>query len=164
MDPEQLHLLINEDIYIIEENGEEPEASTNVDQMEKMPEEPVSDPIAEKTIETPRVIPNEDLVKPMAKTIPLAVFHESKSEEDKELLQKIIEACKLAQGSYEVFENGFNKEIMFRKALVFVEKSKAFYEPIPYQKSEILCARPLGIIAANQEEKAKLWSALKQFV
>lgn len=164
MDKEYLHLLIDEEIYLIEEDkaGEE---SAVVEVSEDTPPETNEKVEASKehVDETPH-IPKVKVERPIEQIIPFAVFHESTNEEEIALLQKIIDACKLNPNEYQVFANGFNKEVKFKKALVFVPTAKAFYEPIPYQKSEFLCAKPLNQIVGNQKEKAKLWKALQAFV
>ena len=163
MDKEHLHLLIDEEIYIVGEDEAQPAVAT----------EPTAEPKEEvtETVETPAEhveetppIPQVKVEKPIEQVIPFAVFHESSNEAEIELLQKIIDACKLNPADYQVFANGFNKEVKFKKALVFVPQAKAFYEPIPYQDSQFLCAKPLDQIAGNQQEKAKLWKALQAFV
>jgi len=170
MDKEHLHLLINEAIYLIPtEHGDsgkteadalEDKTKTENLESEKILEEKKAGTIDEEYPSTPA----EPTIDPELSPLSLAIFHESTSEADIQLLQKIISACKLETDSFEVFANGFNKEVKFEKALVFVEKSKAFYEPISYQDGQILCSKPLHQIAVNQGEKAKLWAALQKFV
>ena len=175
MDREHLHLLIDEEIYLIQEESDQVEAPKEVSTEAKAapPEAPIandtpvdspaptpaptslaSDPPAEEEA------PKED---PTAPSTQIAIFHSSSSEADVVLLEKIIAACKLEEGSYQVYADGFDKEVIFQKALVFVASAKAFYEPVPYQESLILCSRPLPEIGANQQEKAKLWAALQKF-
>ncbi|MDE0471607.1 MAG: hypothetical protein OXH57_06670 [Ekhidna sp.] len=158
MDKKHLHLLINEKIYLINE-GER-----RIVFQEDTKIEPQTDPSQTSSEEPENSHSEAEDENLNERTVPLAIFHESSSESDLELLQKIIEACKLEKDSYTVFGNGFNKTLKFRKALVFVAKSTVFYEPIPYQESRILFAKPLGQISNDQQEKKKLWRALQAFV
>ena len=161
MDQEHLHLLINEEIYAI---GKEAKVSPDESQ------ETISDVAPKKDKEIKRGHIEETPSIPVAmeesteKVIPIAIFHESSSESDLELLQKIIGACKLSPEQYQVFASGFNKKVQFKKALVFVASAKKFYESVLYQDGQILCSKPLSEIANNQQEKAKLWGALKVFL
>jgi len=177
IDPEHLHLLIHEEIYLINERKEEIEEVVNDTAMIPKHSEREEDTVEvvgkeELTIqeeETPQRVdetptPEVSVERLSKHTVPLAIFHEATSDADLQLLQKIIDACKLENDSYEVYANGFNKEVTFEKAVVFVEKAKKFYSPIAYQQSQILCSKPLHLIANNQQEKAKLWGALKGFI
>ena len=163
MDKEHMHLLINEEIYLVKEDAQASTVSENAPLPEKAAESKEQKP----EVVTPKV--EEEIILETAKaetsetTIPVAVFHESTTENELDLLQKIISACKLEPDTFQVYANGFNKEVKFKKALVFVASSKSYYTPIPYQGGEILCSRPLVEIQNNQEEKVKLWSALKTF-
>lgn len=176
MNKEHLHLLINEEIYLIP-------SKENEDVDNSAQEALQSAPVAEnesKEEETTIHIEQEELVHdhhdetphiPKVKTleekealIPFAVFHESSVPEEIELLEKIIGACNIGSDKYQVFANGFNKEVKFEKALVFVSQAKAFYEPIPYQNSQFLCSKPLSELNTNKQEKAKLWNSLKDFL
>ena len=95
---------------------------------------------------------------------PLSVFHSSSEKDEKELLGKIISACKVPEDQYSIFSNGFDQAVKFKKALVFVPEAKAFYTPIPYKGSYFLCSKPLSHLMSDQSEKAKLWTALQKFV
>ena len=187
MEKEHLHLLIHEEIYRLPEDQvfsveelDEQTASTDVAkgvQESIQVAEPVSKleeteakqakpetkekPKEEHHQESPH-IPHHDL--PDAKPLPFAVFHTSHDPVENELLHKIIDACKIPEGDYKIFSNGFDQSVKFKKALVFVPEAKAFYTPIPYKGSEFLCSKPLSILAADVNEKAKLWRALQKFV
>lgn len=97
-------------------------------------------------------------------TIPFAVFHSSSNTEEMELLQKIIDACKIPEAEYIIYSKGFDQSVLFKKALVFVPEAKAFYSPIPYKGSQFLCSKPLSDLAKDQQEKGKLWVALQAFL
>ncbi len=160
MDHEHLHLLINEEIYQIgNDSFESPDMAVQVP--EKKPEIKQTSTVQEST-KTPS--DPKSVSARIDEVIPVAIFHETTEESELILLQKIIDACGLETTSYQVFANGFNKEVKFKKALVFVSSSKSYYEPIPYQKSHILCSRPLKEIQNNQQEKMKLWTALKNYL
>lgn len=162
IDSENLHLLIHEEIYVIgnrhKDIAKNPaytsnkplsadhQKETKQGLMEEIPTIPVTNEKAEERI------------------FPVAIFHDSSDKKDLELLRKIIDACKLIPDQYEVFANGFNKEVKFKKALVFVAAANQFYVPIPYKGGQILCSKPLNDIAANQQEKVKLWGALKGYI
>ena len=163
MNREDLHLLINEDIYLIQDDikGDQIIAETN-HPTENQKEEVHGPPSeVQGVVEPATMVPEK--VQVDERTIPVAIFHESSDDSELELLQKIISACKLNPDSYQVFANGFNKEVKFHKALIFVASSKSFYTAIPYQGSQLLCSKPLKEIAENQQEKVKLWGALKTF-
>lgn len=162
MDPENLHLLIHEEIYVINEN--QVESSSKEERVSDITQESPKTELEHKIVEKIPVIPQKSEITENEKVVQVAVFHESINESELELLKKIIEACKLTPDQYEVFANGFNKEVKFKKALAFVASAKKFYEPIPYQESQILCSKPLNEIANNQQEKVQLWSALKEFL
>lgn len=159
MKSEDLHLLINEEIYIIDKKEKVSSAEEKEYVIEHAPEIEVNHSQLDKTPSIP-VIKSEEEIS----FVPVAFFHESSNENDLVLLQKIIEACKLHSDQYQVFANGFNKEVKFEKALVFVATAKKFYDPIPFEGGQILCSRPLNEIANNQSEKVKLWGALKGFI
>jgi hypothetical protein len=170
---------------LVEEVNEAPEESIQVSEPEPKPiakqeeslveEQPTPKPEPtqqeEPTIDKPAVskptqespeIPVKKKDEP--KVIPLAIFHSSTNQEEMELLQKIIDACKVPIEDYTIFENGFDQSVKFKKALVFVPEAKAFYTPIPYKNSHFLCSKPLADLASNQEEKGKLWVSLQKFV
>ncbi|WP_424961776.1 hypothetical protein [Ekhidna sp.] len=184
MEKEHLHLLIHEEIYLLsqdeiinEESGEvqeevresstvaEPEPEP-VAKQEKADSKESAPEVDEATKEEPHQesphIPHHDL--PDSKPLPFAVFHTSRDPAENELLHKIIDACKIPESDYKVFSNGFDQAVKFKKALVFVPEAKAFYTPIPYKGSEFLCSRPLSVLAADVNEKARLWGALQKFV
>ena len=166
MNREDLYLLIHEEIYVVEKEGsavsEEPSIKAEADT--KIPA-PSSEPdaVANHAPDTvPSVSKTPTATSPQS-SISFAIFHDAEAQEELELLGKIIDACELPNGSYEVFANGFNKEVKFEKALVFVATAKKFYVPIPYENSQILCSKPLHEIANDKQEKVKLWGALKNF-
>ena len=171
MDQEHLHLLINEEIYRIqdepvlreEEKEEILEDSPSVREPEtiKMDQSELEHEHHEETPHIPEV---KTLSKEKEHVIPFVVFHESSDPAEIDLLHKIIAACNLDQGQYQVFANGFNKEVKFEKALVFVTTAKAYYTPVPYKDSQFLCSQPLQVLVNDQQEKAKLWAALRTFV
>ena len=154
MDRDHLHLLINEEIYLINQDEVEGAPEPSAPPMEAV-DTVVAEPAKEEESAEPAPVSE--------KVLPVAIFHESTKESELELLNKIIDACKLDSGSFEVFANGFNKAVKFEKALVFVERAKKFYASVPYKGGEILCARPLSVIIHDQQEKAKLWGALKSY-
>lgn len=184
MEKEHLHLLIHEEIYLLSqdeiineesaEKQEEAQESPAVAEPEPEPvakeEESAEKQPAPETKEAPEEehhqdsphIPHHDL--PDSKPLPFAVFHTSHDPAENELLHKIIDACKIPESDYKIFSNGFNQAVKFKKAIVFVPEAKAFYTPIPYKGSEFLCSRPLSVLAADVNEKAKLWGALQKFV
>lgn len=187
MEKQHLHLLINEEIYRIggdevlsataeESNTEEVKVEVKEDATDDatLVAEPAPEPIVpkeEKLVEQPATpkstqdspeIPTRK--KEVPKEISLAIFHSSTNLAEMELLQKIIDACKVPTEDYTIFENGFDQSVQFKKALVFVEEAKGFYTPIPYKNSHFLCSKPLAMLAQDQQEKGKLWVALQKFV
>lgn len=193
MEKQHLHLLINEEIYRIggdevaettiegtiqkEEIVEEEVDKTrnnDVDATSQVSElEPESIKEEAKQSETPEIpkptkespkIPEMKTQEEVVTEIPLAIFHDSTNPAEMELLQKIIDACKVPSDDYVIFKNGFDQSVKFKKGLVFVPKAKAFYTPIPYKNSHFLCSKPLSDLANDQQEKGKLWVALQRFV
>lgn len=162
MQEENLHLLIHEDIYLIKEETAVTEttvSSSDQGQMENtLKPTIVNENLPESTDEKQGgVLETHD-------KLPFAIFHSSTNEDEIALLNKIIAACNVDEANYSVFNNGFDRSVNFRKALVFVDKAKAFYTPIPYKESEFLCSRPLSVLMTTQSEKALLWKAIQQFV
>ena len=189
MEKEHLHLLIHEEIYRLpsDEIIEEKDLEVSEVVIAEPSSEPTSDQTdqAEKpeTSETEEVLNNDQQVEPEStqetkseanaqepvqeenlEELPFAIFHSSSNDAETELLQKIIDACKVPTDQYKIFNNGFDQTIKFKKALVFVQEAKGFYVPIPYKDSEFLCSKPLSQLIQDQGEKAKLWSALQKFV
>ena len=171
MEKENLHLLINEEIYLIRDKTEVEEVTKEPIAAEalqaKEPEAIKLDPPEidhEHHEETPHIPEVKTLQEKTEKAIPFAVFHESSDPAEIDLLQKIIAACNLENTHFKVFANGFNKEVKFEKALVFVTTAKAYYTPVPYQQSQFLCSQPLSVLLSDQQVKAKLWTALKAFL
>jgi len=179
MEKEHLHLLIHEEIYLLSQdeiiNDESAEKQEDVQETTTLAEpepEPVAkqkettekppEPVEEEPEQESPHIPHHDL--PDSKPLPFAVFHTSHDPAENELLHKIIDACKIPESDYKIFSNGFDQAVKFKKALVFVPEAKAFYTPIPYKGSEFLCSKPLSVLAADVNEKAKLWGALQKFV
>ena len=182
-----MHLLIHEEIYLLSQDEIIKDEST-VDVSEEVQEssqlaEPELKSIAEKKdesnseeqptnednreqeqepIQEPPEIPITEVEEP--EELPFAVFHSSSDEAEIDLLHKIIDACKIPGDQYKIFSNGFDQEVKFKKALVFVPEAKAFYTPIPYKGSEFLCSKPLADLAKDKNEKVKLWGALQKFV
>jgi hypothetical protein len=186
MEKEHLHLLIHEEIYRLPEDEvslestenqdaeevnekekevaqvSEPEPASIAEGKEEAVVEKVSDSEKEEHHQDSPHIPHHDL--PDSKPLPFAVFHTSHDPAENELLHKIIDACKIPESDYKIFSNGFDQAVKFKKALVFVPDAKAFYTPIPYKGSEFLCSKPLSMLAADVNEKAKLWGALQKFL
>ena len=166
MNSEDLHLLIHEEIYAIKaHSGEQSEESHEDIAIHR--QEVVEEKISEKAPDVPVVDtskPSEEAPSNERDVIPVAIFHEATSNNELDLLQKIIAACGLEVDQYTVFASGFNKEVKFAKGLIFVSAAKKFYEVIPYQTSQILCSKPLDVIASDQNEKVKLWNALKRYL
>lgn len=184
MEKEHLHLLIHEEIYLLSQDEiineesaevrEDVQKSTSIaepepepvakeeESAEKQPAPETKEASEEERHQDSPHIPHHDL--PDSKPLPFAVFHTSHDPAENELLHKIIDACKIPESDYKIFSNGFDQAVKFKKALVFVPEAKAFYTPIPYKGSEFLCSRPLAVLAADVNEKAKLWGALQKFV
>ena len=187
MQKEHLHLFIHEEIYRLP--ADEIIDDKDVEVSEAAPIEPSNErttDLVEKSenSSTEEVLGSDQQVEPQSteeiksetnmkepvqesetlEQLPFAVFHNSSNEDEIQLLQKIIDACKVPPEDYKIFNSGFDQSIKFKKALVFVPEAKAFYTPIPYKNSEFLCSKPLSLLIQNQNEKAKLWGALQQFV
>ena len=183
MDKEHLHLLIDEEIYLINEVRHDVSVTQESDQKDTREVEEVEEvmeshsptihidqeeldhPHKEETPKIPEVHHHSTASEEnKSQPIPLAIFHEASNEAEIALLQKIIDACNLKTEDYQVFANGFNKEVRFIKGLIFTGTAKKYYTPVPYQKSQFLCSKPLAEIINDVQEKGKLWIALKSFV
>ncbi|SNT38839.1 hypothetical protein SAMN05421640_3712 [Ekhidna lutea] len=140
---------------------EKAEPKTEVEQPSNVASEIEAKQKEEPEQESPE-IPITDVEEP--EELPIAVFHSSSDEKEIDLLHKIIAACKVPADQHKIFSNGFDQTVKFKKALVFIDKAKAFYTPIPYKGSEFLCSKPLSMLAADKNEKAKLWGALQKFL
>ncbi len=165
MDSNFLSLLINEEIYVINKSKKK-ECAESASKVAAAGKIGLSERVSPSTHQEKKNSPPLPNVaqETSERTIPLAIFYETTSDEDIQLLEKIIAACKLRSESYEVFNEGLQKDIAFEKALVFVAQAKQFYTPIDYQESQILYSKPLNILAQNKQEKATLWGALRAFI
>lgn len=142
---EHLHLLIDEEIYIVE-TQEEPKAEQTTPKVELKPE-PKSEE-EEKTV----------------KMLEFGFFHNNEGSEAEELLNKIIVACKFSTDRYQVFSDS-SMVTSCKKAIIFTSKPKTYYQWLPFnEKTSIMYSLSLGQIANSQTDKAKLWKALQEIL
>ncbi len=162
MKKEHLHLLIHEEIYQV------PEKETTHYQQEVKETllvsepEPMVEQEEEKQREEPTKTPMQE--GEASKKWPLAIFYQTSNPAEIDLLHKIIVACELSSENYQVSSNGFDPSIHFNKAVVFSPTATAYYIPIPYKDSQFLCSKPLADLIKDQQEKTKLWNALRKFI
>ena len=183
MEKEYLHLLINEEIYRISDQSEykglvnEPQNQLAYEQ-ETVQSNEVAELVADqennsrKEEQEPHKANKEHHDTPEIPNITVgeieeldfAVFHSSKEKAELDLIHKIIDACKLAEGTYKIFGDGFDESVQFKKALVFVNTGKKYYEPIQHKMGSFLCSRPASVLMNDQNQKIELWNALKAFL
>lgn len=134
MENENLHLLINEEIYVLKSQATSDKAASDKVQA------------IDKAVEK----------------VDTVFVHQSEQAEELELLEKIIGACKLDASSYKIAKSVDG--IQFSRSVVFTEKAETFYAPTDNDDSQILYSKPLATLLSSKDEKAKLWSALQEFI
>jgi len=88
------------------------------------------------------------------------------AEEEKVLLGNILDALKvekedILQGEEVQLEKS-NRWIIFATNYVMNSVSLEYYKPTTIQTASVLLAQPLSMLRDSQEQKQKLWKALKQ--
>ena len=90
---------------------------------------------------------------------------QSLNEEEKTLLEKILKAIGISEEEYELEVGSTKKITNYQKALIFAEKPFGeFYKVKDYKGSEILSSKSLSQIKDSNQEKSKLWNALKSWL
>lgn len=56
------------------------------------------------------------------------------------------------------------EKIEYEKGILFTESTSSFYQATESGHTQILYSRPLHVLMSSKEEKGKLWNALKEFV
>ncbi|MEP5612423.1 MAG: hypothetical protein ABJP45_09250 [Cyclobacteriaceae bacterium] len=155
MENEHLHLLIDEEIYVVESQGtsdklqaESGQSIVDNQQSEKRPAESPQSALTEKT---------ESI-----QTIRIAFIHSTDNQEELDLLTKIIGACNLNESNFKVVRE--DEQITFQKAVIFTGKANTYYQQTATEVGEIMYSKPLIELQTSKEEKSKLWSALQEFV
>ena len=138
MKNEHLHLLINEEIYLVDSRQSTVDSS---------PDKVIEG--AKQEAEDVESIPE----------IKIAFIHNSEKPEELELLNNIIAACKLNAQDFKVLREG--EPIRYEKAVIFTTSSKSYYERSKTSEGELLHSRTLAELNSSKEEKGKLWSALQ---
>ncbi|MEM6643596.1 MAG: DNA polymerase III subunit psi [Bacteroidota bacterium] len=149
MERDNLHLLLNEELYLIDKTTHNTKITDPKDVRISVANQAKN--IGEEYGEDQKIIG-------------LAIFHESNKKEELQLLEKIIAACKLKKEQYQVFSTGLDTSIKFEKALVFATSSETHYQPFEDNGQQKLYAAPLSEIMNNRSEKAKLWDALQVYL
>ncbi len=138
MNSENLHLFFNEELYIIKKPVEESGS-------------------------TPTVLEKKEDLPERKEKIRIVFIHHTTKQEELDLLNKIVAACKIAREDYRLITEK-SMEISAAKAIVFTESSSNYYTPFSTQGSEELHSKPLHVLMNSKEDKAKLWGALKTFI
>jgi hypothetical protein len=144
-----LHFLIDEEIFLIEKE----EKSDPVVQGEtKNPENEVKENPKKVEVEIPK-----------SQTTKLLIALESINDAEREFLTKIMAAINLSDEEYKIVTT--TKDIPnYPKALLFTKNPKfTLYEVYNFRKTELLTALSLGQLMESNEEKRKLWMALKKW-
>lgn len=153
MENEHLHLLINEEIYVIEGQATSEKLQENIEKPT------VSSPQPDKVIESTKGEVKEVESIPQIK---IAFIHNSDKPEELELLNKIIGACKLNSQNFKVLKKG--EPIQYEKAIIFTNSANSYYQSSRTPEGEVIHSKPLTELNSSPEEKGKLWSALKEFL
>ena len=161
IDKEHLHLLINEEIYLIDSSqskveSEKSEVEGVEEKVERIEEKVESEKSKVERSEV-KVENGEGKEK-----VNVAFVSNSNNGAEMELLQKIIGACNLEEGDYKISQS--DEPATYEKAVIFTEKASIFYQPTVENDSIVLYSKPLNELMHSKEEKGKLWGALKTFI
>ena len=137
MENEHLNLFIDEEVFILNENSE-------------------PSPKKEKKDEVTEV--KQEVKKPKIK---FAFIHNSDSKDELELLNKIIEACKISPEDFYIGSD--DSMVDFSKAVYFKESKNEYYEVQSEGPRSLIYSKPLSVLQSSKDDKAKLWAALKAF-
>ena len=183
-DNQFIKFLINEDIYVLDEdvstlesNSIEAESSENETEEVKQVEETTVEVVAEQVNQEKVELPTEKvdapvIVTPVYKKILIIVAdttNEKLNLTDKKYIAKILQAVKV--DLYQItLINVLNEPIAdltgVEKILAFTPNHKldisaSLYKETDYNESKLLVANPLNEIAASVELRKKLWSELQ---
>jgi hypothetical protein len=100
-------------------------------------------------------VPKEDEV-----IIEFAFFHNSQNQEEIELLDKIIAACKLTPDQFKIIHSLDTSSLNFNKGIVFKEKAPNYYS----QSGNVIYSKPLKVLMNSKTDKAELWGILKKLI
>ncbi len=158
MKNEHLHLLIDEEIYLVKSLVSKPQATSDelqekelkVDSQQSTADSDTKDPSIE-------AIENHSIEK-----VKFAFIHNTDSQEELELLNNIISACKLEPADLKIIKEG--EEIYYKNAVIFTNEAAQFYSVSEVDEAQVLHSKPLNTLLNSKEEKGKLWSALQEFV
>lgn len=98
-------------------------------------------------------------------TYPLAVIAIDISEKETILLESILSALKLGVSDVLLtttfVSKSSNRWVIFAESFQLQSMRLVFYQPCKVQDSTLVLAQPLSVLDNSQEEKQKLWKALK---
>ncbi|MEQ9404390.1 MAG: hypothetical protein RIM99_12430 [Cyclobacteriaceae bacterium] len=159
MEKEHLHLLIDEEIYLIQENAGNGSLIESDHAVESSRPEAVGSQSPVKQDATEIKTPDAPSAP---EKISVAFIHNSDNPEELELLNKIIGACNLDPSTYKILKQG--EEISFSKGVIFTDSSDSYYQSKIQGEATILNSKPLHVLINSKEDKVQLWAALKQLV
>lgn len=145
MKDEHLHLLINEEIYALDSS------KLKVDSGQSEVERNQTE-----------VDSSRQSVQVSEESVEIVFIHDSTKPDELELLAKIIEACKLKDGTFQVAKSG--AEPNCKKAIVFTDEAKVYYEIKAEENRHVLYSKTLRELKESTDEKGKLWNKLKEFL
>ena len=162
MKNDHLHLFIDEEIYLV---GQPATSSPKEDNGEVAAPAITPAPVAKnklKPVAGPEVPPTPKV--PVTPTLPFGFYTLRLQPAEKELLNKIIAACKIPTTDYKVFEDG-PQHLRSKKAVVFVDEPKESpYQPIKKGQTEVIYSKSLSTLMHSQDDKMKLWGILQPFI
>ncbi len=156
MENKHLHLLIDEEIYVIKSQVENGELSEKSDQLNVDSVQSTAAPTA--AIESGSSFQQNE----SREEVKIAFIHNGANSEELDLLNKIVDACDLANSEFRILKKG--EDIGYEKAVIFIEESDQLYVPLVMDQGKVMYSRPLNILSGSKEEKGKLWTALQSFV
>lgn len=144
-----------------EEGSRESKVTSDEPKVEKDTQESEEKIVVDEHIDEAPDIPSIPATAP-ATSVKYAFFHNTDQPEELDLLNKIIDACKLADTDFKVLKVG--QEVVFEKAVVFTKSGPSYYVSTQHERGVVMYAQPLATLMLSKEEKGKLWGALQKFV
>ncbi len=154
MKSEHLHLLIDEEIYLIKSQGDKLQVASDKLEAEDLS---VDSPQPSVESDAKTSISNSQIEK-----IQFAFIHDTDKQEELDLLNNIIAACKLDSKDFRITKK--DKAPNYENAVIFTSEANQFYSSTQVDNTKILYSKPLAILLNSKEEKGNLWGALQVFV
>ena len=149
MSSDFLPYFITEELYLVKDSTIDP---------------PQTEKIVEQSGIAPAPSPSTDAEKPVSIHHPLIIVSAPMNTMDHSLLSKVLRAVNHHIDEVEIVETMPTAKVTFDKMLVFLPASnQPLYQPYQTDQGEQLHAAPLSTFHDNQQEKLKLWNALKSW-